>query len=208
MKEYFNKTAGGTALVLIGTVSGLFLSFVSITIAARVLSKSDYGVFFLGFTVFNIAVVIASLGLPDGIARYIGFYKGKKIRPENIIFTSILVSLAFSILLASLIFYFSEGISGIFHTQKLSVVLRIFSLAVPFFVLLNVVASIFRGFGNVRFKVIFLDLIPNTLRVPLIVIVALLFPTLLYMTSFFALPIILSFILSLYYRAYQYHFLE
>jgi O-antigen/teichoic acid export membrane protein len=100
--------------------------------------------------------------LSEGSTRYIAYFRGKG-EDENVsgvVSSSIKIALAASIPLATISFFVSDFISlNIFHTPELSTPLRIFSIAIPFSVLLSVFIAIFRGFDRVDAKVYFQDVL-------------------------------------------------
>jgi len=154
------KIAEGIWVYIIGTLIGTILGFAGRVIVIRYMSQSEYGLFSLALVVMNIFITISTLGLMEGVARYIAFFRGKneegKIR--NVIYSSIKISLIASIFFTSLIFITSDFIStNIFNISDLSTPLKIFSIGIPFTVLINILISVFRGFDKVAPKVYFLD---------------------------------------------------
>jgi O-antigen/teichoic acid export membrane protein len=147
------KIVKGTGLVFFGTVMSMPLTFASKLIIIRYTTTTEYGMYALAMVVLNILCLIALLGLQEGVARYIAYYHGKKedTKIRNTIFFSVKTTLITSALLFLILFIFSDVISTqIFHNPEFSTPLRLFSLAVPFLVLIDVVISFFRGFGSMR----------------------------------------------------------
>ena len=79
-------------------------------------------------------------------------------------------SLIASLFCFSLFFFSADFLTALFHLQQLSL-LKIFALAVPFFVSIEILASIFMGFDRVHEKVYFGDMLMNMLKVAFIVFV-------------------------------------
>ena len=78
--------------------------------------------------------------------------------------TSIFICLLVSVIISVITFYFSELIaSEFFNDLGLVIPLRIFSFAIPFLTLINVIVSIFRGFDRVKQTVIFHQILWNSL---------------------------------------------
>ena len=75
--NYYQQIAKGALITFLGLFIGKILSYVYVTIVAR-LGSSAYGILSLGFTITLFLVSIAMLGLNTGIVRYISFYIGKK----------------------------------------------------------------------------------------------------------------------------------
>jgi O-antigen/teichoic acid export membrane protein len=162
VNESLQKIAKGAGIVLIGTIVSLLLGFIGRVVLIRFTTQCEYGIYSLAFTILSIFVVISTLGLGEGSTRYIAYFRGKgdKENVREVISSSIRIALAASIPLAAICFFASDFISvNIFHTTGLSIPLRIFSIAIPFSVLLNVFIAIFRGFGRVDAKVYFEDIL-------------------------------------------------
>jgi O-antigen/teichoic acid export membrane protein len=162
VNQSLQKIAKGTGIVFIGTIIGLLLGFVGRVILIRFTTQSEYGIYCLALVVISIFATISTLGLSEGSTRYIAYHRGKneegKIR--GVISSSIKIAIIASILLAAISFFISDFISAsIFHTPELSTPLKIFSIAIPFTVLINVFVAIFRGFDRVDAKVYFQDIL-------------------------------------------------
>ena len=156
--ESLRKIAKGTGMVFTGTIVGLLLGFVGRIILVRYITQSEYGIYCLAFTVVSIFVVISTLGLGEGSTRYIACFRGKGEdgNVRGVISSSIKIVLVASVAIAAISFFISDFISvNIFHTPELSTALKIFSIAIPFTVLINVFIAIFRGFEGLTRRYIF-----------------------------------------------------
>jgi len=174
INESLQKVAKGAGIVFIGTVIGTILGFAERAIIARYYTQAQYGVFSLALILFNIFAIIATLGLQEGAARQIAYYRGKgddkKVR--GIIISSIEIALIASIILSSILFFSSNFISTkIFHEEKLISTLKIISMALPFFVLINIFTAIMRGFRDAKAKVYFQDISKNIIFIILLTVV-------------------------------------
>jgi O-antigen/teichoic acid export membrane protein len=156
MSEIVNKSlqkiAKGTTIVFIGTIVGLLLGFFDRIILIRYTTQSEYGLYCMAFTIMSIFVAISTLGLGEGSTRYIAYFRGKgeEGNVRGVISSSIKIALVSSLVLAMISFLISDFISiNIFHTPELSTPLKIFSIVIPFSVLISVFIAIFRGFNRV-----------------------------------------------------------
>jgi O-antigen/teichoic acid export membrane protein len=171
LSDSLRKIARGTGIALIGTFVALLLGFITRLIIARYGSEADYGVYSLAIVIMTFATVLVSLGLTDGVARYIAYFRGRrettKVRGITSVSVqlSVLVSIIFSIAL-----FFSAGYiaSNIFHTLELGPALKAFAIGLPFLAITNLLVSVFRGFDRmepqayvqyVLFNVLFLLLV-------------------------------------------------
>ncbi|MGB2728537.1 MAG: flippase [Halobacteriota archaeon] len=166
VNQSLQKIAKGTGIVFTGTIIGLLLGFVGRVILVRFTTQTEYGIYCLALVVISIFATISTLGLSEGSTRYIAYFRGKneegKVR--GVISSSLKIAIIASISLAVISFFSSDFISvSIFHTPALSTPLKIFSIAIPFTVLINVFIAIFRGFDRVDAKVYFQDILRNVL---------------------------------------------
>ena len=162
VNQSLQKIAKGTGIVFIGTIIGMLLGFAGRVILVRFTTQTEYGIYCLALVIISIFVTISTLGLSEGSTRYIAYFRGRneegKVR--GVISSSIKIAIIASISLAVISFFASDFISiSIFHASALSAPLKIFSIAIPFTVLINVFISIFRGFDRVDAKVYFSDIL-------------------------------------------------
>jgi len=157
-----NKTvqevAKGTIIIFIGTLIGILLEFIGRTMFARFFGPSEYGIFSLGASILSIAAIIGAAGLREGTSRQIAYYRGKKQikKIQSVIHWSLFIGITAGIFISLALFLSSEVIaSNIFDMPKLSFPLKMLSIAIPFYVIIFVLTSIFRGFKNFKEKIYF-----------------------------------------------------
>lgn len=175
--------AKGTAIIFFSTIIGMLFAFGGRVLMARFFSQSEYGIFSLALVILNIAVVISMVGIGGGSTRQIAYYRGKDdmAKVQAVISSSPQIALIASVLLSLVLFFTSGVISAqIFHEPGLALPLKIFSIAIPFFVLIHILGSLFRGFDKVEPSAYFRDILRNGLF-PL-----LLLPVILFSLSFLA----------------------
>jgi len=166
LNETLQKVAKGAGTVFIGSIVSIVFAFISRILIAKYYTQGEYGTFSLGYTILLISATVGTLGLQEGVARQIAYYKGKGNNKavSGVIFFSLLFSLVAGITLFILLFSSSNIISvKVFHLLKFSYYLKIFSIAIPFSILLLVLTSIFRGFGSVKENVLFTNSLRNLL---------------------------------------------
>ena len=143
------QVARGGGIVAIGSVIGKICNFALQLLLGRVLGTGAYGLYALGFSVTSIASSISSLGLQNGIVRFVSIYRGEgdKARIKGTLVLALTISLISSIIVAGLLFVFSRPISiRIFNKPDLVSVLRIFALSLPFYVLMTMTSFSARAF--------------------------------------------------------------
>ena len=149
------KIVKGAGIVLIGTLIGRAFGYGSRLIIAR-LGASDYGLVALGFAVMSIAATLSMVGIQSGIIRFTSFYKGKedKGRIKGTIISALKITLPLSLIFAFILLCYANWISiHVFHDAHLTPILRIFAIAIPFFVLAHNLLSVTVGFQDMRYRV-------------------------------------------------------
>ncbi len=127
------------------------------------LSPSDFGVYSLALTVISITGAVATLGLNEGVPRYIAFFRGRNEdqKIHELIISAIIMGLLtglLAILVSPSLFHSLAG-EG-FDTQgKIFSVVKILVFAVPFTILLNLTVAIYRGFDHTNVNMYFYNII-------------------------------------------------
>lgn len=173
LNESLRKIAKGAGITFIGTMVGMFFGFFTRIVIARFLGPRDYGLFSLGDAALSIAMTLSMIGLATGIVRFVSFYKGQgdEGRIKGTIFSSLKVGLPLGLISTGVLFFGAEWISvNLFHELNLMPILRIFSIAVPFLILAQILLSVTVGFQDMKYNVYVRDLFQNIFRLPVIVI--------------------------------------
>jgi O-antigen/teichoic acid export membrane protein len=193
VNESLKKVARGTTFAFFGLFVYLFLEFITRAIIARNATQSEYGVFSIGFVLLNFFVIASCLGLQSGTPRYIAYFRGKDDdeKVKGVIASTIRLSFIASLFCFLLFFFSSDFLTALFHLQQSSI-LKIFALAVPFFVAIEILASIFLGFDRVHEKVYFRDVLMNMLKVSFIALVIVLGHSFLEMIYAYLLSIVIA----------------
>ena len=168
VNQSLQKIAKGTGIVFIGTIIGMLLGFVSRIIIVRCITQSEYGIYSLALVLLSIFATISTLGLSDGTTRQIAFYRGKDdaLKIKGVMLSSLQIALITGVLLSLVLFFTSNLIStNVFHSPELSSPLKIFSIALPFFVLINIFTSIFRGFDRAEPSVYFQNIFRSVIYI-------------------------------------------
>jgi O-antigen/teichoic acid export membrane protein len=129
LSQSSKEVARGSFWSLAGNVFFKFTSFFYTIILARAASQDDIGLFFLSLGVVSLVSVIADLGLPMSLPRYIPYFKarkeGSKIR-YLLKMASFLV-LGTSLLITAAVFLLAEPIGQLYESTVLPDALRVMS---------------------------------------------------------------------------------
>ncbi|OQX83747.1 hypothetical protein B6D60_10105 [candidate division KSB1 bacterium 4484_87] len=150
VKEQALKTvARGASIFFFGILLGRFLGYLIRMIIARSLGPASYGIISLGISVVEIAAVLALLGLPTAINRYVPFYRSRKQYDvvRGTIRSSILISVPTGLLMMALLLILNRQISiNLYNKPQLIPVLQFFAIIVPLYSLMMLNSAIFTGF--------------------------------------------------------------
>lgn len=186
------KIAKGAGIAFFGTVISLFLAFIGRILVARIGTEAEYGIFSLSLVILNICAIVATMGLEQGSTRSIAYERGKNNfrKVQDLVSASITFGLLASISLSFIIFFVSDTIAtAVFHDTALAFPLKVFALGIPFFAMIHVFVSLFRGFDDVKPRVYFQQIMRTAV-----------FPLLLFPIVFFGLPfygVFYAFLISL-----------
>jgi O-antigen/teichoic acid export membrane protein len=149
--------AKGGGVSLIGATGGAILSIFLQVLVSRFYGPKYYGIFFTGLLVCHLSQSISALGLHKAGMRFLSI--GHERSDHNMILdvfrTVAFIPFLFGIIIAIVLYFMSSFISiTCFRNSEMVVVLKLFSIAVPFFALLQVTAELSRGFKTTKYAVI------------------------------------------------------
>lgn len=166
--------AKGAGTTFIGKAIGSGLGFATQLLLARLLGSRLFGLYALGYALYDFAELFASLGLTSGAVRFasIHFGSGDHPRLKGVLQAAVSVPFVAGSILALLLFVFADRIAvDWFAKPDLALVLKLFAIGLPFGVTLRVAAMATTGFHTTRYFVVSQELI---LRIADISLIALL----------------------------------
>jgi len=138
-----------SAFVFIALFITKILVYLHKVIIARYFGPEFYGSFSLAVMIVSLFIVIASLGLSEGLLRYVALYRGKNEtdKIKYIFRYSIRFLIISSVLLGIILFFSADFISiSIFHDSNLALFLKIFSIVVPAGTLAYAILNVIRAY--------------------------------------------------------------
>ena len=166
--------AKGAGIAFIGLFLGKLFAYLTRLFIARSLGPEAYGLISMGIAIISFLATFALLGFSPGLTRFIAFHRGKKEmgKVKGGIKSAFKISIPLSILFGALLFIFSEPVSLFFSKPELSIILKILSLSIPFYIIMYISFSTLLGFKLVKYKVYIVDIGKN---LSTLIFVALLF---------------------------------
>ena len=151
----------GAGINFLGTMSGKAIILLFTLLIARVLGPKSVGLYFLGLSVVDLAIIPALLGLDSGIVRYVALFRGERNenRVKGTVISSLLIALPVSLIVAGALFFLADKISAIvFHKPALTNVLKILSLSIPFLTVSTLLLATTQALKHMQYKVYAKDL--------------------------------------------------
>jgi len=165
--------AKGAGIVYFGTFLGIGLKYVFELLIARNLGPALFGIFFLGFSIFKVLERISTVGLHNGVLRYVSIFKsvGDKARIKGTILLSLKIVTAFGLLIFIVMTIFSPKISiNIFNKSDLSSILPLFAAVVIFSVITEIFIYSTLAFQTTKYKVLVRMIFEPAARILLVII--------------------------------------
>ncbi len=160
--------AKSSIIVFAGIFFAKIFNYVYRIIIARNFGPEVYGLFSLAIMILGFFVAFSSLGLSEGLLRYISLYRGKKERQKiRYLFKfSLTISFFLSMISGIILFFFSEFISiNFFHNTDLIIFLKIFSFVIPLYVISNIFLSVIRAFEKISWYSFIDNILLNAIKV-------------------------------------------
>ncbi|HEY3363395.1 MAG TPA: flippase [Methanosarcina sp.] len=163
VNDSINRIVTGSGVILAGTLIGMLLDIITKKVLTSHLSPADFGTYALALTVISITGAVATLGLNEGVPRYIAFFRGRheEQKVHELIISAMIMGLIaglLSIMFSPALFQSLAGNSFDAQGKVLSVV-KILIFAVPFTILLNLTVAIYRGFDRTNVNMYFYNII-------------------------------------------------
>jgi O-antigen/teichoic acid export membrane protein len=163
VNQSVNRIVSGSGIILAGTFIGMLIDIIIKGVLTSHLSPSDFGTYSLALTVISITGAVATLGLNEGVPRYIAFLRGKheEHKVHELIISAILMGLIAGLLaiLVSPALFKSLAGEGFDAQGHILSVIKILIFTVPFIILLNLTVAIYRGFDRTSVNMYFYNII-------------------------------------------------
>jgi O-antigen/teichoic acid export membrane protein len=151
----------GAALVLFGTVVSMLLWFAIKVFIVRNISVDDFGMYTLAVTVASVLSIVALLGIPQGITKYISIFlgEGRSGDAEAVSRSSLHAGAVSSLVACLLLFALSDPLARhVFYKPGMALLFKVASFLIPFSAMTIIMVNILRGYGVVRPKVYYQDI--------------------------------------------------
>ena len=168
MKKSLKLLAVSSLIFLLGVFFSKVFTYLYRILIAREFGPEEYGLFSLATMILILLVAISSLGIPEGLVRYISFYRGKKnLQKVRILIQGSLAFLTLTSIIAALLLVFLTPWIAVswFHTEKLIPYLYIAAITIPLFVLANLYLAVLRAFEKISSYSFILNFLQNFVKI-------------------------------------------
>ena len=151
-----------------GLIIGMILNYVLLIIITRFLAPEEYGIFVLAQSVINVSLIFVLLGTHKALDRFIPYYNamGELGKSKTLISNVLKITLTLSVIIGTIFFLSSELIGNYFFKEpRLSPVLKIMVLSIPFLTFSQIISFIFIGYKELRFQVYIQQFARNMLKI-------------------------------------------
>lgn len=152
--ENLKKLATGGGIMIFGSFASKAIMYFYRLITANQLGSAQYGLLNLGLAIFWISLTFTQLGLGQGINRRISEYigKGEKERAYTVAWTSLKITLSWSIIYSAILFISAGFLAGqIFNQSRMKIIIQIFAVSIPFQTLYSQFESISQALKDIKY---------------------------------------------------------
>jgi len=144
------KFAFDVGITLFASLISLPLGFIVTIALGRYLGADDLGLYQMTLTIYGIVLLVAAVGIPAAMVKYVAEFKNDKTKINQIassgVITSLLLGIGFAVL-----FYFSSNIfAEIFNMPRLSGLLKILSIIFPFVLVNQALLGLLNGLREMK----------------------------------------------------------
>ncbi|MWG32896.1 flippase [Halomarina oriensis] len=161
--------AKGAGVVYAGLVIEVLIAFLAQVLAARYLSTGGFGGITTGTALLNIGAIVGSLGLGQGLARYLPRLEESEKR--SVVRTAFLVSLPVALLVGGALSLGAGFIAtNVFGDPTVTVSVRIFGAVIPFSTATVLSVGVIRGQKQSRYRVYVENILQPVVRFSLVIV--------------------------------------
>ena len=138
------RFAFDVGITFIASSINMLIAFLITVVLGRYIGADDLGLYRMTSTIYGIAMLIATVGIPAAMIKYVAEYKGDSDKNNTIVSAGVITSLFLGIAFGVFFYLASDIFAGLFNMPELSGLLKILSPVFPF----AVVGGALLGFLN------------------------------------------------------------
>ena len=126
------KFAFDVGITFLASVVSLPLGFVITILLGRYLGAGDLGLYRMTSTIYGIALLIAAIGIPAAMIKYVAEFKDDRTKFNQIVSSGVITSLFLGIGFIAVFYLLSGLFANIFNMPELSGLLKLLSPVFPY----------------------------------------------------------------------------
>jgi O-antigen/teichoic acid export membrane protein len=169
-------TAKGWGFLAGGRIVEFVSRFLIALLLARMLGIESYGLYVLSISAVMLFAGVAYLGLDQAVVRYVAILSSRKDSPgvRGTLQIGFGVSALAGVAMGAALYIGAAAIAeGLFHDARLTPLLRVLSVVLPFLVISNLLAATARGFRRMDYSAFAEQVVQSVVRVVLLAAFAL-----------------------------------
>jgi O-antigen/teichoic acid export membrane protein len=177
VRDGLTSVTRGTLITILGTLASIGLAFVARVVLIRKLGPNvaAWGTFSLGLTIVGLLSAVATLGLPQAVARNLAFLSSPGDR-RGIVRGGFLYLLPTTAVVSLALFVVALYIGPAYNNPQLGLTLEFFAGIVALGVPTSLVVSIFQGYEDALPNAIFVQVLNPALFMGFLLLVGILLP--------------------------------
>jgi len=144
------KFALDISWVFFSQIITLVIGFLLNVILGRFLAATSFGLFTMMFTIYTIASLVAGIGIPPAIVKYVAEFKENKEKLNIFVSCGVVNSVFFGVIIGLILFLFSSPLADIFNMPELADLIKIVAFALPFLSVNNTLLSSLNGLREMK----------------------------------------------------------
>ena len=144
------KFAFDVGITFLASVVSLPLGFVITVALGRYLGAGDLGLYRMTSTIYGIALLIAAIGIPAAMIKYVAEFKDDRTKINQIVSSGVITSLFLGIGFIALFYFSSSLFAGLFNMPELSGLLKLLSPVFPFALVGGALLGLLNGIREMK----------------------------------------------------------
>jgi O-antigen/teichoic acid export membrane protein len=172
-KKDILTAAKGSGITFFGSLLEYAFRFAFSIVITRAIGAEQFGLYTLALTVASLVEVIASLGLPLGVTRFVPIFAQERDEAGlwGLLQSTAALAGTISLFMAGGVFALADPLAErLFHEPSLAPLLRVASVAIPLGALITAAVAATQGFKQMQYKVYAQDVAFQMVKLVLTVI--------------------------------------
>lgn len=139
------KFAFDVGITFIASIISMLFGFIITIFLGRILGPEDLGLYRMASTVYGIAILIAGIGIPAAMIKFVAATRDDRNKSNSIVSSGVVTSFLIGIVFSVFFYHLSGMFEGIFKMQGLSELLKLLSPVFPFTLVSGALLGLLNG---------------------------------------------------------------